>query len=45
MASGRNDSNTRRNVDGTEQEHYYVVMYRISKHPRRQWTHGIDRTL
>ena len=45
MTSGQNDSNVRRNVDGTEQGHYYAVMHRMSKHPRRQWTHGMDRTL
>ena len=45
MASGQNDSNARRNVDGTERGHYYAVMHRMSKHYRRQWTHGIDRTL
>ena len=45
MASEQNDSNVRRNVDGTEQGHYYAVMHRMSKHPRRQWTHGMDRTL
>ena len=45
MASGRNDSNARRNVDGIERGHYYAVMHRMSKHPRRQWTHGMDRTL
>jgi len=45
MASGRNDSNARRNIDGTERGHYYAVMHRMSKHPRRQWTHGTDRTL
>ena len=45
MASGRNDSNVRRNVDGTEQEHYYALVHRMSKHLRRQWTHGMDRTL
>jgi len=45
MASGRNDSNARRNVDGTKQGHYYAVMHRMSKYPRRQWTHGMDRTL
>jgi len=45
MASGQNDSNARRNVDGTERGHYYAVIHRMSKHPRRQWTHGIDRTL
>jgi len=45
MASGQNDSNVRRNVDGTERGHYYAVMHRMSKHPRRQWTHGINRTL
>jgi len=45
MASGRNNSNARRNVNGTEREHYYAVMHRMSKHPRRQWTHGMDRTL
>ena len=45
MASGQNDSNARKNVDGTKQGHYYTVMHRMSKHPRRQWTHGMDRTL
>jgi len=45
MASRRNDSDVRRNVDGTKQEYYYAVMHRMSKHLRRQWTHGIDRTL
>ena len=45
MASGQNDSNVRRNVDGTERGHYYAVMYRMSKYPRRQWTHGMNRTL
>ena len=38
MASGQNDSNARRNVDGTERGHYYAVMHRMSKHPRRQWS-------
>ena len=42
MASGRNDSNVRKNVDGTKRGHYYAVMHRMSKHPRRQWTHGMD---
>jgi len=45
MASGRNDSNARRNVDGTERGHYYAVMHRMSKYPRRQQTHGMNRTL
>jgi len=45
MASGGNDSNARRNVDETERGHYYVIMHRMSKHLRRQWTHGMDRTL
>jgi len=45
MASGGNDSNARRNVDGTERGHYYAVMHRMSKHLRRLWTHGMDRTL
>ena len=45
MASGQNDSNARRNVDGPEQGHYYAVMHRMSKHPRRQWTHGMNRAL
>jgi len=45
MASGRNDSNVRRNIDGTEQGYYYVVMHRMSKHLRRQWTRGMNRTL
>jgi len=35
MASGQNDSNARRNVDGTEWGHYYAVMHRILKYPRR----------
>jgi len=35
MASGWNDSNMRRNVDGTERRHYYAVMHRMSKHTRR----------
>ena len=45
MASGQNDSNARRNIDGIEQGHYYAVMHRKSKYPRRQWTYGMDRTL
>ena len=45
MASGRNNSNAKRNIDGTERGHYYTVIHRMSKHPRRQWTHGVDRTL
>jgi len=45
MASGGNDSNARRNVDGTERGHYYAIMHRMSKHLKRQWTHGMDRTL
>jgi len=28
-----------------QNRHYYAVMHRMSKHPRRQWTHGVDRTL
>jgi len=36
MASEWNNSNARRNVDGTKQGHYYAVMHRMSKHPRRQ---------
>jgi len=35
MASGRNNSNVRRNIDGTEQGHYYTIMHRMSKYPRR----------
>jgi len=36
MASGQNDSNMRRDIDGTEQRHYHAVIHRMSKDSRRQ---------
>ena len=45
MASGQNDSNMRRDIDGTEQRHYHAVMHRMSKDSRRQWTYSMNRTL
>ena len=36
MASKWNDSNMRRDIDGTKRRHYHAVMHRISKDSKRQ---------
>jgi len=45
MTSEWNNSNVKRDVNGTEQRYYHTVMYRMSKDSKRQWTHSMNKTL